>query len=729
MKKHKDTILSNCDREPIHLINHIQPFGTLLVLDEKSLKVIQCAKNASEYLAFTETFIGKKISFLIGKELEQSIANFNLGSKNRLEFSGKVNATQFSFVAYKTKQGILLEVERFTISDPIELQDQLTTITEALGSSDSALEACQNAANIVRKIFNYDRVLVYRFDKDWNGEVIAECKQKDQTSWLGLHYPATDIPQPARALFLKQKIRIIADVDYQPIIIEPQLNPTDQKIVDLSNSELRGVSPVHLQYLKNMGVNASLTTSIIIEGKLWGLITCHHNAAKTINRTQRQLCSILVEIFTNKINSLNYKAAIKANQERSKIVEQLKFQIDLEKDWSNAFLSQADNLLDLFNAQALIILQKNRTQIIGEKINKDFQIRISQFLKHQKSGRLVSSKLSLDYPKYFTAADSWAGLLSLKLNGEQNNTIVWLRKEKIQQVNWGGKPKKPEKIIDGIAYLNPRTSFAKWSKQVEGHSEEWDEEDLKSIKIIKELLQNHLLQQQQNKIKTLNKRLKQNNKDLKAFSYSVSHDLRSPLRGIEGFTNMLLEKPGIDASTEQIGNKILHSVNSMNNLIDGILKLATLNLKEIKRQNIKVRDLVLGYLEEINFSNKEGILIQIEEEIPDLTGDFILIKQVFTNLIDNALKYTQHNKDARIVIGYSTQKNAYFVKDNGIGIHPSAQKKIFKLFQRSSAALKNFEGEGIGLALVKKIVKKHNGKIFIDSEVDKYSIFYIQLPS
>ncbi len=729
MKKHKDTILSNCDREPIHLINHIQPFGTLLVLEEKSLKVIQCANNASEYLGFTDSIIGKKTSFLLGQEIEQSIANFKLGRKKRIEIRSEINAKDYSFSLHKSKQGILLEIERFTESDALNIQDQLRTITETFRSANTNIEACENAAHLVSRIFNYDRVLVYRFDKDWNGEVIAERKQKEQSSWLGLHYPATDIPQPARALFLKQQIRIIADVDYQPIPIEPQLNPTDQKIVDLSNSELRGVSPVHLQYLKNMRVKASLTTSIIIEGKLWGLITCHHNSAKFINRTQRQLCNILVEIFTNKINSLNYKAALKANQERNKIVEQLKYQIDQEKDWSNAFLSQADNLLDLLNADALIIQQENSFQVMGEKLNSEFQNRILQFLKEQQSGILASSKMSLDYPQHFTAANSWAGLLSLKLNTSQNNVIAWLRKEKIHQVNWGGKPKKPEKIIDGIAYLNPRTSFAKWSNLVKGHSEEWDEDDLKSIKIIQEVLQNHLLQQQQNKIKTLNKRLKQNNKDLKAFSYSVSHDLRSPLRGIEGFTNILLEKPEIDASTEQIGNKILHSVNSMNKLIDGILKLATLNLKEIQKENIKVHDLVQSYLEEINFSNQEGVSIQIEEEIPDLSGDFILIKQVFANLIDNAVKYTQHNKEAKIVIGYSPQKNAYFVKDNGIGIQPSAQKKIFKLFQRSSAALKNFEGEGIGLALVKKIVKKHNGKIFIDSELDKYSIFYIQLPS
>ena len=208
-------------------------------------------------------------------------------------------------LAHLSEDNLILDFEIIGETwDPGHFQQQLTSIINGLDTTESIPTLCDRAASLMKDIFGYDRVMVYRFDEEWNGEVVAEEKEEPLESWLDLHYPASDIPSQSRKLFLKHKVRIISDVNYEPVPIAPEISPLTNKPLDLSRSALRGVSPIHIEYLQNMKVGASLTAAIIVNGNLWGLVACHHYSAKFINYYQRETCKFLTQVFSNNISTI-----------------------------------------------------------------------------------------------------------------------------------------------------------------------------------------------------------------------------------------------------------------------------------------------------------------------------------------------------------------------------------------------------------------------------------------
>ncbi len=280
--------LDNCAREPIHIPGSIQPRGVLAVVREPDFEVRQVSANVADLLGRpVEAVLGRHLSALIGAEqavrVEQAASTFgDLRQRNPLECVIDVagEPREFDAILHRGSGGVLLvEFEIAYGERPFSFPNTYQAVrgsVEELNRATTLTELYDTAARAVRDLTGFDRVMVYRYDEDYNGEVVAESKHEDLNSFLGLHYPSTDIPAQARAVYEKSWLRLISDVDYTPVPLVPTIDPASGTPLDLTHATLRSVSPIHVEYLQNMGVHASMSISLLRYGRLWGLIACHH---------------------------------------------------------------------------------------------------------------------------------------------------------------------------------------------------------------------------------------------------------------------------------------------------------------------------------------------------------------------------------------------------------------------------------------------------------------------
>ncbi|HSP82485.1 MAG TPA: ATP-binding protein, partial [Gillisia sp.] len=612
-----------------------------------------------------------------------------------------------------------------------KFQEQLSRILNELNSATTVEEVTSRAAALVKSIFGYDRVMVYQFDDEWNGKVVAEEKEQNMESWLGLHYPATDIPKPSRDLFLKQEIRIISDVGYDPSTIIPQLSPLTQKPLDLSLSELRGVSPIHIQYLKNMKVGASLTAAIVLNGKLWGLLACHHSTSKFVNYYQRQSVKFLTQIYTNTLSVITSRNFI-AESEQSRILKEKFFKgLESTPNLTMGLLQVNTPFTSLVSCTGGVLFKDGELYLQGLTPLKEEVLQlIQEFLIKEVKGIFHTGNLEKIYAPAAAYKDKASGILAISLGENGEDLMIWFRRESSKEVNWGGNPKKNAEEKDGIQYLHPRKSFEKWTQRVSGISTPWKEQELNLAASLREGIIHIIVKEQKERIKDLNTVLTQVNEDLNTFGYSVSHDLRAPLRGISGYAKILKENylDRLDERGRKFLGNIINSAEEMNGLIEDLLSYAKISQVDIYITPVNINLLVQNILDSLNLEEDySNTKIIVEKDLPDCTGDRRLIFQLFSNLINNALKYSAEKQKPEIHIGFLKENNSvvYFVKDNGIGFDPLLEEKIYKVFSRLVGD--EYPGTGVGLATAKKVVEKHKGKIWVKTTPGKGSCFYFTL--
>lgn len=722
----KKVDLTNCDKEPIHILGKVQAHGVLLVCDIETENITQCSANVNKVFGkIIDDILGQKLSTLFEPAIVDLIKTESSSTtKNPNEIT--ILKQDWILIVHQNDNHTLLEFEPAGQSvSAYEFQMQLSTIISGLTQAQSDLDMCAVTTKWIKSFFGYDRVMVYRFDEDWNGEVVAETKEEELESWLGLHYPATDIPQQARKLFLKQGVRIIGNVTSVPVPIVPELSPLNNSPIDLTQSELRAVSPIHIEYLNNMGVGATLTAAIVSEGQLWGLIACHHYSPKFINYHKRLSCKFLTQLFAaqlvlresnqqlNRINSINHI--------RLKLLEQI------SQDWNiiDGLSTGKYNLLDLNEASGAAILMDDTLSVLGE-VPEIYQIRqLINWIADLDLGDIFHThQLSQKFDLAQTYSKVASGALCVFTSKSKKEAIIWFKKEELQTVNWAGNPHKS--VSQEGMKLSPRKSFAQWSEKKQGTSRPWLDYEIASAKSLKEGLTDIILEKYA-EVKALNKKLSEAYGELEAFSYSISHDLRAPLRGVDGFAQILKEDyfDQLDDFGQSAIETIISSSEKMNSLIDDILSFSFLALNPPVKTEVNLNSLLVEALEllqpKLNYPNTKIIITQ---DLPTVNGDRKMLLQLFSNLIGNALKYSRSSSNPQIEIGYE-ESGYFYVKDNGIGFEQIHEERIFEMFKRLVG--EEYEGSGIGLAIAKRVVEKHNGKIGVKSALGKGSTFKFTL--
>ena len=492
--------LTNCDREPIHIPGAILPHGAMLVLDDETLEVLQVAGDLPGLLgvshdALLGQFVGKIFSAGQIDNLRALSANLSLlKPRHMLDPQLRVAADlPLDASLHRTDGTLVLEFEAADISDRFAA-DPLAAVQEMIEGLDEAhslVDLCQLAAERVRDVAVYDRVLVYRFMQDGSGWVIAESKRKDLPPFLDLHYPAADIPQQARALYVKNSLRLITQVDYEPARLEPTDNPRTGKPLDMSQAILRDVSPIHRQYLRNMGIDASMSISIISGGALWGLIACHHYTPRRLPRHLRAVCELFGSMFSYQLEAFEKRDQFNDRMSSRMVLQQLMLNLAGADDYARGLTEQSPNLLDYIHGGAaaldghrqggVAVSVKGSLTYLGITPNKQQIEQVIEWLAAEmqhREGVYATDRLGEICEPAKAFADVGSGLLAISVSHDPSDFIIWFRPELVGSAHWAGEPTKIFTPGPDGDVLSPRKSFEVWKETVRGRGFPWAPADL-----------------------------------------------------------------------------------------------------------------------------------------------------------------------------------------------------------------------------------------------------------
>jgi two-component system, chemotaxis family, sensor kinase Cph1 len=487
--------LSNCEREQIQLAGSIQPHGALLVLREPDLLVIQASDNAADFLELDQDVLGLELCAIRGNLADHIRPHLSDPLKEiPRAVRCQVGKKQFDVLVHRPPDGgVVVELER--AGAPVDLSVNVARSVQSILLASSLRALCDETARIFKDVTGYDRVMVYRFDDKGHGEVFSERRKPDLEAYLGNRYPASDIPQIARRLYERNRVRVLADVEYRPVPLSPRQSPITGRDLDMSLCFLRSMSPIHVQYLKNMGVAATLVASIVVGGKLWGLVACHHYVPRFIHFEVRAVCELLAETVATRIAALESFVQARAELSVRRLEQRMIEAISRDGDWRMALFDSPQTLLQPVGATGVALLFEDQVLATGEVPGTQELRAIALWLDGGDRAPVVSTaSLGIDEPKFESLVPVASGVLAAPISNSLGEYIIWFRPEQIRTVTWGGDPLKPVVVGDDPTMLSPRRSFAQWHQVVEGTSEPWSVADLTTAKLIGETIADVVLQ-------------------------------------------------------------------------------------------------------------------------------------------------------------------------------------------------------------------------------------------
>ena len=473
------TDLTNCDREPIHIPGSIQPHGVLLALDLSDLRIVLAGGD-------TAGLLGSAATALLDKSEEVFAPLRRDRLRDLLEADRPIGRPVHAFVLATQDGGtadaiahvsgglLVLELDPRRNPNPEDAMALVQSMVRRVQGADLLQPVCDAIATEVRNATGFDRVMVYRFSPDGSGEVVAEARGPGVDTFRGLHYPASDIPKQARVLYLANWIRYIPDVRYAPAAIIPSLNPLTGQPLDLSHSLLRSVSPIHRQYLAKMGVVASFSLSLIVGGKLWGLVACHHGAPRYLPHRLRDACELFTGIVSSHLELKIAAERLEAQLHFAHLYEAIVVRMSHEPNLADGLIRYRPNLLDFIPSSGVglwIDGQFSATGVTPQAEQIEGLVAWLNQTVHQ--GVFQTDCLAALYPPARDCADVASGLLALSVSKTPRDYVLWFRPEISKTVTWAGNPEKPaEAGTDGLP-LTPRHSFAAWTESVKLHASPW----------------------------------------------------------------------------------------------------------------------------------------------------------------------------------------------------------------------------------------------------------------
>ena len=753
----KNIILNSCDKELIHLIPRIQDCGYVYVFSQnacKTDKLLYVSENSKELLNLS-----------LNEIFEEQILNRILGNiDNELIFNDSYKNMKAQFTIDKRKQIIIVTVELF--NDIPDMINSFNRVLKKINLTNSSNNLLKEAANQLRKITNYDRVMVYIFDDAYNGEVIYECKDESITSsYLGLHFPSTDIPVQARLLYLTNRVRVINNISKETITIIGK--ETEKKVnIDLTNCPIRASSLMHIEYMQNMGIEGSMSISIISkQSKLMGLIVLHDYSGRIINPCIREFCKIISTIVSYNIDNYEQNKIIKKILDLEDIIKVITRTLKIEKSLSKDVF---ENTKKIFEADIMIQVYNDQIyQCSNNKYKLNLIEKLIKLIEENQNNKKIFITDSLIKYKIFSedteinniSKDIISGIIGIKYI---NGYIILGRCSKTLNVKWGGNP-DIKKDINGV--LHPRNSFETYIKQNKYNSKVWDKYEINAI--------NNLSDNLLNNYESLNVISREHNiqykENIPIIIGFLGHELKVPLNGLVGALNIINE-----LNYEELPLYIdiaKKCAKSMGFIIDDTLSISNLiNGKSIKNRkeliNLKniYDDCIFILKSSIDNKNIRIITNTSSNENSLIYGDNQKLRQIITNILSNAIKYSNINtkielnsdivcnKDELLkyitalekqyiyiypqlntIIFKDLEENEKYllcsIKDEGIGIKHHDYDKLFKMFSRIEGVDDKIDGSGLGLKITLMLCETLGGQIFCGSSYNIGSsfIFYVKI--
>ena len=473
--------LDNCASEPIHIPGAIQPHGALIAVTEPKLVVAVVSANIGDWFGLPPAeAIGARLEDLLGDDGRATVERVRA-----MEWEQRFDEVPMSFegrpliaTLYRSGPYLVIEVERDDRDDALHAM-VVREAAMALQTSRSVLDVADAAARWVRSLSGFDRVMVYRFDADWNGEVIAERKRDDLNTFLGLHYPASDIPAQARELYRRNWLRLIPDIAYESVPLMPPVAHDTARPLDLSSSTLRSVSPIHVEYLGNMGVGASMSVSIVINGELWGLIACHHySGAHRVSVPARNAAEFLAQLISHRISE-TLEADVRSRTIELTATADLvahAFATTRHADIDEVLRVHEREVLALAGATGFVVRAAGVTVRLGRTPPDED---IDRIVECWSAGDevLQTDRLGEVCPSAVASTAVASGVLGFALMNDRSELVAWFRTEHVQSVDWGGDPHNAKLAATEGEHvrLSPRRSFDLWRETIRGRAEPWDD--------------------------------------------------------------------------------------------------------------------------------------------------------------------------------------------------------------------------------------------------------------
>ncbi|MET3109251.1 chemotaxis family two-component system sensor kinase Cph1 [Oxalobacteraceae bacterium GrIS 2.11] len=763
IKRH-GTSLTTCESEPVQTPGCIQAHGVLIAVRLADMTIVQISENALEFLGVdAQALLGASVEQVIGAIHLQRLRNLlahealerNAVYAFTMDASNVPNAShaQALDVCAHTLDGVLLlEFEATGRTASVADGDFFNRVTKAVSRLQSAVGLgafCQQVADEVRTIAGLDRVMVYRFHPDYHGEVIAESKRGDLPAWLGLHFPEADIPKPARDLYQRIWIRPLPNAAGPLVEMVPLANPDTGQPLNMTYCALRGASVMYTEYLANIGVAASLTMPILIEGKLWAMIAGHHMTPTHFGHALRAACELLSQVVslqlkaTERIEQLDYRAKVEL------VHQELIAKAAREGDLL-ALSDHEPSLLDAMDAHGAALYHRDRWWCAGITPTVEQLDALAEWLNARpdfdssERPAYVTDNLASDYTGGRAIADVASGVIAVRVSRLRRDLILWFRPQTQQTITWAGNPAdKPQVAGPNGMRLTPRRSFELFIESVRERSLPWSTLEVESALRLRQLVM-ELVISQTVKLSEQNVDLTASNEELDAFAYVASHDLKEPLRGIHRYAHQLLENT--QTMTEQDRQRLdslMRLTLRMDSLLNSLLHFSRVGRTNLEFESVNLNDLVEDALEMIGVRKDDNTCrISIPRPLPTIECNPVRVREIFSNLVSNAIKYNLHAQPLVELIYIApdeelARQNApkeatghiiYGVRDDGIGIEERHFDQVFRMFKRLHGRDEFGGGMGAGLTVVQKVVQRHGGAIWLESTVGQGSCFYFTLP-
>ena len=486
--------LTNCDREPIHILGAIQPIGFLLAFSRQWI-VERASENLSDFIGVkAQDAIGQPLSSVVSAEAAHTINNriAMLNGEDAVEriFGCEIrdDLPRFDVALHVSGDQFVVECEP-AVGEHGDATNTVRSMVARLDRTKDFTAFFREGARMVRALSGFDRVMVYQFSPDGSGEVMAEACRPGIGSFLGLHYPANDIPAQARVLYKRNLLRVIADIDARPVPVLPELDKSGRPL-DLSLSILRSVSPIHIEYLRNMGVGASMSISIIVDDQLWGLFACHHYGPLRPSFEVRSICELFAQMFAMRLESRERRETMNFERRAREISDQLLSAVASDETLLNDPNWLAQILTSAIPADGVGVWINGSSSFSGATPKaEDFRRIVAALNDVAGDGRVYSTDhISALLPGSEAFADRAAGMLAIPISRAARDYVVLFRHEIIRSVRWGGDPHKPVEYGPNGPRLTPRESFAEWKELVEGHSKAFSTSELRVAETLRATL-------------------------------------------------------------------------------------------------------------------------------------------------------------------------------------------------------------------------------------------------
>ncbi len=751
---------SECDREPIHLVGGVQSHGALIALDSASETISHASANCGTVLGHAPAdLIGQSLEHLLGKRQTSLFDQIILDPMEPDVFrpwpcdvvQPKGRPRRFHTMAHENRGKMIVEFFKMPGEEinPVLGSRQRHDIIDSMRQERDLDRLCARVTRTVRTFTGFDRAMVYRFDESYHGEVIAEDTDLPDR-YLHLHYPATDIPPQARAAYLSNLSRSITDVNAPVVPVLPACHAQSDEALDLSFAKLRAVSPVHLQYLRNMGVGASMSISIIVDNALWGLIACHHRQPFFVPSQTLMFCEMAGKMLAAQIGHF------RANSRLSRFVEAQDLIDGIMKDLGNETVR---NVAERHMARICTLLHADGVigRLNGDRIshNAPEQLDITTALPATRSA--PPSATTVDFGTNIARPKDQKhvcrGGLLLRFGTDTQNHLAIFRNSQVSKVRWAGNPSDKDITVDanGQPRIGPRRSFQVWTETIEEQFAPFTAEDVELANRLCQVLEAGQAVEREAQVRAAMREVEAQRDAMRQqlvngsrlmgmaeIASSISHELNQPLTALINFAEacrVVLDQPPNASSHEQarsLAAEISAQSRRAGQLVHhmrALVKRRPAELRTVDMASVLKETVPLSI--PLQLSKDIRVSWNLDDSIPGVLGDRIQLSQVFFNIVRNAVEAMSDTPDPSIRVELASTKASpeartgsveVRIQDSGPGIDPAVADRLYEPFVSTKA-----DGMGIGLALSRTIIEAHGGTMRLDPSRPQ-TCFVITLP-